>query len=170
MGLKCDSCVIGCSVIHKPNGQCKRSQQRRYVLRDDLPPALVEAGLPFRKSGTRPCSELHARIELVCELLVELMQSHRNKISKYLVLEFSQYPMGCFVFHMKTVKPSMFGKTTITEQSSSKNRSLPFSELFNRPRTSLGVVLFHTPTLAKACDRRFADTAGLGTGITPGED
>ena len=91
-------------------------------------------------------------------------------VSKDLSLELRKGTMRRFVLHMETMEMAMFGQASVSQKGSSKDRLLNRREIRLRSRTSLGVVLFHTSTLVKGCDRRFTDTAGLVIGITPEED
>jgi hypothetical protein len=50
--------------------------------------------MPFGKDGMGSRRELHARISLPPDALVEFVQLHRNDVPEHVAFEFGQYPMG----------------------------------------------------------------------------
>lgn len=137
--------------------------------RNDLLPALVEAEVPIAEPWMRSRRKLETWKAASKQHLIETVQRHRDELSKCRVLEIDQRLVSSFVLHVEPVISTVFRKASITKHRSNEYRSLRKGEIPKRTRTSLGVI-HHLITLAKRCDRTFADTAGFVTGITPRED
>jgi hypothetical protein len=95
------------------------------VNRDDLLSPSVELVVPLRKQWTRACCELRARVQPFPESLVEFMERHRDEVTKCLSLELDQSSLGYLMFDMQTMKTSMLGQTSITQESPNQDLLLP---------------------------------------------
>ena len=93
--------------------------------RNDLLSSSVELVVPFGEQWTRVCCELRTRVQPISESLIELVDGHRDEITKRIPLEFDQTSLGYLVLDMETMKSSMLGQAPITQKSSNQNLLLP---------------------------------------------
>jgi hypothetical protein len=68
---------------------------------------------------------LRTRIQPIPESLVEFMKWHGDKVTKCLSFEFDQTSLGYLMLDMQTMKPSMLGQASVTQESSNQNLLLP---------------------------------------------
>jgi hypothetical protein len=85
----------------------------------------VELVVPLRKQRTRVCCELCTRVKPISESLVEFMERHRDEITKRVPFELDQSSLGYLMLDMQTMKSSMLGQASITQESSNQNLLLP---------------------------------------------
>jgi hypothetical protein len=68
---------------------------------------------------------LRTRVQPISESLIELVERHRDEITKRFPLEFDQSSLGNLMLDMETMKSSMLGQTPVTQESSNQNLLLP---------------------------------------------
>ena len=68
-----------------------------------------------------PGHELHARVSLSTEALIEFMESHREIALEGGAFEFGQRTMSCFVLDVQPRMMTVHRETTVTKQGSDEN-------------------------------------------------
>jgi hypothetical protein len=68
---------------------------------------------------------LCARIQPFPETLVELMEWHRDKVTKCFSFEFDEASLGYLMLDVQTMKSSVLGQTPVTQESPNQNLLLP---------------------------------------------
>jgi len=108
-----DAGVVGSTVVHQPHSQSQRREIACDVCWHDLPAPSVEAPVPLAEHGMCSRGELNARVALATEPLVELMQRHRDEVSKGRVLQLRQLTMRQLVLYVQTMVQAVLGQTAI---------------------------------------------------------
>ena len=72
--------------------------------------------MPLGEDRTRARCKLHTRVQMVSELLVELMEAHRDELAKCVSLHLGQRSLGKLVLDVQPVKPAVLRQTPISQQ------------------------------------------------------
>ena len=121
VGLDRDSTMICGSVVHEPYGDRQRCQEISYVVGYVLASIVVEAPAPVREDRMGPGHELHARVSLSTEALIEFMECHREVALECGAFEFGQRTMSCLVLDVHPRMMPMHRETTVTKHGSDEN-------------------------------------------------
>jgi hypothetical protein len=68
---------------------------------------------------------LHGRILPFSEPLIEFMERHGDEVTECFPFEFNQASLGCLVLDMQTMKPSVLGQASVTQESPNQYLLLP---------------------------------------------
>jgi len=141
-------------VVHQPHSQSQRREIACDVCWHDLPAPSIEAPVPLAEHGMCWRGELNARVALATEPLVELMQRHRDEVSKRRVLQLRQLTMRQLVLHVQTMVQAVLGQTAIAQQRASQYRSLFLRERYCRSILNFPRRYPHTSTVPRRADRQ----------------